>query len=87
LAGALVRCEPCGTELPAADLPTEGLQRLEGASDPADMAAVVTFRCPNCEAGDVLVLAYGPNASGEEADVLAALSDRPAADDGERRVT
>jgi hypothetical protein len=47
------------------------------------MAAVVTYRCPNCATGNALVLAYGPNASGEEADVLAALPDAPAHGDGE----
>lgn len=83
--GALVRCATCGTTEPADALDVSGLYRTEGASDPADMAAVIAYRCGTCGTGNALVLAYGPNASGEEADVLAALPDHPAADDGEHR--
>lgn len=64
-----------------------GLYRTEGASDPADMAAVVAFNCGSCSAGNGLVLAYGPTASAEEADVLAVLPDRPSGADGEQRST
>jgi hypothetical protein len=50
------------------------MQRVEGASDPDDMAAVVPLECPRCNARDVLVLKYGPEASEADADVLTALS-------------
>ena len=50
-----------------------GPTRLEGASDPADMSLVVPLDCPDCGARGVLVLRYGPEASMEEADVLAVL--------------
>lgn len=54
------------------------LHRLEGASDPDDMAVVVAVTCPQCSVGSALVLSYGPTASGIEADVLRALPDAPA---------
>jgi len=85
--GGRVRCDACGHTEPADTLDVHSLYRTEGASDPADMAAVVAFSCGNCGSGNGLVLAYGPNASGEEADVLAALPDHPAADQGEHRTT
>jgi len=68
-----VRCEACGQSTAADELAVDRLQRVEGASDPADMAAVVAFSCPHCSARDLLVLKYGPDTSGPEADVLAAL--------------
>ena len=58
-------------------MPVHSLCRLEGASDPDDMAAVVALTCPNCQAKVVLVLKYGPDATAEEADVLLALPDAP----------
>jgi hypothetical protein len=73
-----VRCEVCGEATAADELVIEAFARLEGASDPDDMAAVVAFTCPRCDARDVLVLKYGPEASAAEADVLLGLSDPPA---------
>jgi hypothetical protein len=49
------------------------LRRLEGASDPDDLVAVVGLVCPVCGARIAAVLHYGPTASAAEADVLAAL--------------
>ena len=71
--GGLVLCRACGEESAAGDLEEIDLRRLEGASDPADMAAVVGARCPRCQVGGVLVLRYGPDAGPEDSDVLAAL--------------
>jgi len=50
-------------------------RRLEGASDPGDMAVVFALRAPDGSPG-VAVLRYGPEASPEEADVLRALEGR-----------
>ena len=72
--GGDVRCEVCSTSTPAGELAVETVQRVEGASDPDDMAAVVPLVCPSCGAKDVLVLQYGPEASEADADVLAALN-------------
>ena len=71
--GGRVLCRACDHESGAADFEVVDLRRLEGASDPADMSAVVGVRCPNCQAGGVLVLRYGPDAGPEDTDVLALL--------------
>jgi hypothetical protein len=68
-----VRCHGCSASFSAADLTVDHLRRLEGASDPADMQAVVATTCPACGTKGVLVLHYGPAGSDEDLDVLAAL--------------
>jgi len=73
-----VRCLTCRRETDPADVPVERMRRLEGASDPADMLAVVALRCPHCATSGTLVLNYGPESTPEEADILAALPE-PAA--------
>jgi hypothetical protein len=78
LDGALVRCESCFDTTPAADLGVDSLHRIEGASDPGDMAVVVAFTCPHCSSRDALVLRYGPEATATEAEVLVALPEPPA---------
>jgi hypothetical protein len=61
----------------AADAPVVGdLRRLEGASDPDDMLAVVALTCPNCATRGTLVLNYGPTATAEDSAALEGL-DRP----------
>ena len=58
----------------AADAPVVGdLRRLEGASDPDDMLAVVALTCPNCATHGTLVLGYGPTATVEDSAVLEGL--------------
>lgn len=73
----MVRCEGCGETVAAGSIEVDSLVRLEGASDPADMAAVVAGRCPGCAERGLLVLTYGPEASAADADVLRALPDLP----------
>jgi hypothetical protein len=68
-----VRCGECRTDSPAADVHVDGVERLEGASDPGDMVAVIAGTCPACGARGTLTLSYGPGASADDADVLAAL--------------
>ena len=77
LEGALIRCEACGQTSPADEVGVDSLHRVEGASDPDDMAAVVAITCPHCGSLDALVLTYGPEASAADADVLLALPDAP----------
>jgi hypothetical protein len=73
--GGMIRCFACRAEsTPSATAPTR-LRRLEGASDPDDMLAIVAVRCPRCAAAGTLVLAYGPEAPLEDSEVLAALPD------------
>lgn len=74
--GGRVLCRACGEESPAGDFGTSIVRRMEGPSDPGDMAAVTGLTCPRCGGRGVLVLRYGPDASGEDIDVLSAL-ERP----------
>ncbi|MGH9223971.1 MAG: hypothetical protein ACRD2W_09385 [Acidimicrobiales bacterium] len=73
--GGHVVCLTCHQESPAAEMRLDALERMEGASDPADMLAVAALACPLCSAHGTLVLSYGPEASEDDADVLAALGD------------
>jgi hypothetical protein len=73
-----VRCFACDRSSPADRFEVHALHRLEGASDPEEMAVVVAVTCPLCSVGSTLVLTYGPTAAGVDADVLAALPDPPA---------
>jgi hypothetical protein len=77
LEGGDVRCLTCRAEVPAADLPTGGMRRLEGASDPADMVIVVPVTCPRCDTRGVLVAHFGPDGGPEDIDVVSALGDLP----------
>ena len=72
---AVVECLTCGTTLPAERFTVLSLRRLEGASDPDDMMAVVAMTCPTCSAQGALVLGYGPMASAKDSDILVALRD------------
>ncbi|MEW6154940.1 MAG: hypothetical protein AB1673_13285 [Actinomycetota bacterium] len=70
-----VVCMTCHQESPAAEVQIDALERTEGASDPADMLAVAALVCPLCSAHGTLVMAYGPEADADDADVLAALGE------------
>jgi hypothetical protein len=70
-----VLCLGCHVESPASEMRLDALERMEGASDPADMVAVAALVCPLCNAHGTLVLSYGPEASEDDADVLAVLGD------------
>lgn len=72
---AVVECLTCGTALPAHRFTILSLRRLEGASDPDDMMAVVAMTCPTCSAQGTLVLGYGPMASAKDSDILVVLHD------------
>jgi hypothetical protein len=75
--GGLVECESCRHASAAVDVPVLELRRLEGASDPDDMLAVVAIECPNCGLRGSLVLNYGPTATEEDASVLLGLGNAP----------
>jgi len=70
-----VQCVVCGLDSPADETVLRELRRLEGASDPADMLAVVGLACPHCGARGTAVLGYGPEADPLDADVLSSLED------------
>lgn len=79
--GGQVRCGACGQDFAASTVAVLAHSRLEGASDPADEILVAGVRCPGCKALGTLVLAYGPRARRDEAEVLGQLGlfhrDRP----------
>jgi hypothetical protein len=71
--GSIIRCFTCRQDFAPTDATVRTLRRLEGASDPDDMIAVLPLTCPKCGTEGTLVLAYGPEASLEDSEVLAAL--------------
>ena len=74
--GGLIRCGACGQVHDASELVVEAVVRVEGMSDPADEAAAFGLSCGRCGLRGVLVVAYGPTASADEAAVLTALGHR-----------
>ena len=70
-----VLCVSCHVESDAAEMQVDDLRRIEGVSDPADMMAVAALVCPVCGTQGTLVLSYGPEASPDDAEALARLSD------------
>jgi hypothetical protein len=71
-----IECVTCHTEFSADAAEVSELRRLEGASDPDEMLAVIALTCPNCATRGALVLNYGPVATVEDAAALLGL-DRP----------
>jgi hypothetical protein len=65
-----VECLTCRTVSPAQDVRVDALLRLEGASDPDDMLAVVALVCPHCATRGSLVVNYGPLGDAQEDVVL-----------------
>ena len=74
--GGRLECGSCRALLDPADVSMSSLRRLEGASDPDDMLAVVAVSCPECGSKGTAVLGYGPASAPEDGDVLHALVDR-----------
>jgi hypothetical protein len=70
-----LECVECRTVNPPERFSMSSLRRLEGASDPADMVAVVALTCPACGARGTTVLGFGPNATEQDAEVLKRLPD------------
>ncbi len=77
---AILRCGECASAIDPRLAAIHSIRRLEGASDPDDMAVVVATSCPVCGAEGTVVLGYGPMAAAVDADVLLAMQDRR--DDG-----
>ena len=70
-----LECIECGTVSSPEDVSMSSLRRLEGASDPDDMVAVIAVTCPACNSKGTLVLGYGPMATAQDSDVLKSLRD------------
>ena len=75
--GALC-CRACGFCQAAEQASADGVRRVEGASDPGDMAAVLAVTCPRCGQRGAAVVRYGPEASADEAALLTGIDHRPA---------
>jgi hypothetical protein len=73
--GGVVHCFTCGEDSAADGVKPETIRRLEGASDPADMLAVVPITCPRCTARGTIVLNYGPESTIADSELLAKLPD------------
>jgi hypothetical protein len=73
--GGQVECLTCHRLSPADDTVFRQLRRLEGASAPDDMLAVVGLACPHCSAQGTAVLGYGPEAAATDTEVLQVLED------------
>ena len=68
-----IRCEGCEGEIAPEDVHVHEIRRLEGASDPDDMLAVVAGECAGCGRKGTLVVHFGPETSGEEQDAFTRL--------------
>lgn len=68
-----LRCENCGHIHGAENARIDSMARFEGPSNPDDQAIVFGLRCDACGLRGVLVTAYGPTATAEEAAVVTAL--------------
>jgi hypothetical protein len=76
-AGGVVECLACRHLFDPATAGLDQFRRMEGASDPADMLALIALTCPQCGARGTLVLAFGPMAPEPDMDVLLRLEDPP----------
>ena len=68
-----VLCAACRSIVEPGDLLVQRLRRLEGASEPSDMLAVVGATCPGCHLDGTLLLGFGPDTDPAHSDVLAGL--------------
>ena len=78
-AGAVLRCGTCDAVTEANTFERRWQNRLEGASDPDDMAQVSGLVCPACGVRGTFVSLFGPGAGTDAADVMIALP-RPIGD-------
>ena len=76
-----VRCVSCGGSSAAGSFEIQSLRRLEGASDPSDMVAVLASACPLCSTRGTMVVMFGPEATAAEAELLRRSQDRRLDDD------
>ena len=75
-----VECFHCHHVMEAAAIDLYALRRLEGASDPDDMLAVLALTCTKCGTKGTVVVNYGPEATIEDAELLLAVDDKRPAD-------
>jgi hypothetical protein len=73
---AQLACNACQYVSAPGEVHMTSMRRLEGASDPDDMLAVVAIACPECGMQGTTTLGYGPIASAQDSDVLRELRDK-----------
>jgi len=78
---AELSCNECHRTTRPGEIEMTSMRRLEGASDPDDMLAIVAITCPHCGMQGTTTLGFGPIAAAEESDVLRALRDRRGVED------
>ena len=66
-------CRVCGICAGSGAAQVQSFRRLEGASDPGDMAAVLAVRCGACNSRGTAVVRYGPEAGPGDAALLQGL--------------
>ena len=72
---ARVVCGLCGHDAAPEELELDELRRIEGASDPSDMAAVLALRCRTCGAQGTAIVRFGPEAERQDNIVLRSVHD------------
>jgi hypothetical protein len=72
----LIRCGACRALVEPEDMQVDLIRRVEGASDPADMAAAMALVCEDCGAHGTAIVRFGPEASAGDARVLRQLDDQ-----------
>ncbi|MGH9186281.1 MAG: hypothetical protein ACRD0U_10780 [Acidimicrobiales bacterium] len=70
-----IRCPNGGHEHQPEEMELHGWRRLEGASDPADMMAVLALVCPRCGTKGSAVAHFGPDSTPGEVAVIRAVED------------
>jgi hypothetical protein len=78
---ARLACNACQHVSDPGEVPMTSLRRLEGASDPDDMLAIVAITCPRCGVRGTTTLGFGPAATGQDSDVLRELRDHRGAEE------
>lgn len=73
--GGQVMCFSCQTRNEPATVRLDSLRRVEGVSDPADMALVAALRCPQCGAWGTGTFMYGPMAAPEDNEAIRKVED------------
>jgi hypothetical protein len=73
--GGKVVCFTCQTRNDPKRVQLDSLRRVEGSSDPDDMAVVAALRCPACGAWGTGTFMIGPMASPEDNDALRLMDD------------
>lgn len=73
--GGRLFCASCKRTSDAGNVPLKAMRRVEGASDPDDMAAVAALECPACGARGTATFCVGTRCPPEDGLVLRALQD------------